>query len=456
VADPFSPVAANSVPPDPNGGLNTLSKILNVRSQKLGIQGQQLGLQGQQADVQQKIQDATQRQAAASYFKNLDFTNHVGPDGTLDLNSVLKDPDLDATGDAKPQIIQGLLNIKSKQQDNAASLMKNNATAVQGFGEAVNSLRNDPDVQADNDAGRAKVKAAITSFSKQGPDQARIASIYSPVTEHAPPGKLDGALNAIGLQAQSVSQQQQQQNPQQATTGAGTVNRDPQTGAITAPPGAAPGSAINPTPPQVAEATNRGLGGANADRDRANIVSNNVAGANRAITITKEVDDLADQVHSGKFAEYISKAAAAAGKSSDTYARQLLEKDLGTLKSEATAGAPSDQRQATVLSGFPDATSDSQTIHTAMDYRRGMARQDLARGNLLNQVKSKDPNIRGFQHADDVLTGSTDPLMHEFASLKPGAERQGFYKRNFGTDAKKMEEFRDKVAGMGHLSVIGQ
>lgn len=447
MADPFSPVAANSVAPSPTAGLETLSKII-------GIQSQRQALQGQAADVQMKQQDALQRQAAAQYFKNLDFSKHVGADGTLDLNSALKDPALDATGDAKPAIIQGLLQIRGKQQDNAKALLDINNTAVTGFSQTMNSLRTDPDVKQDNDVGRAKVQAAIQDFSKQGPDGARIAQIYGPVIQNSPQGKLPDALNVIGLQAQNVAQQQQQQNPQQASTGAGTVNRDVQTGALTAPPGAAPGTAINPTPPQVAEATNRGVGGAQADRDRANMVSGNVAGANRAITITKEVDDLADQVHSGKFAEYISKAAAAAGKSSDTYARQLLEKDLGTLKAEATDRSPSDQRQATVLSGFPDATSDNQTIHTAMDYRRGIARQDLARGKVLDAVKAKDPNIRGFQHADDALMGNTDPLMHEFAALKPGAERQGFYKRNFGTDAKKMEEFRDKVAGMGHLNVI--
>lgn len=227
MADPFSPVAANSIPPDPNGGLNTLSKIMGIRAQKQA-------LVGQQADVQQKVQDASQRQAAASYFKNMDFTNHVGADGTLDLNTALKDPDLDKTGDAKPQIIQGLLAIKNKQLDNASALMRNNSQAVTGFGEAINSLKGDEDVKADNDAGRAKTQFAIQQFGKQGPDQARIAEMYAPVVQHAPQGKLPGALNAIGLQAQNVAQQQSQQNQQPANVDAGDniiqQTIDPQTG----------------------------------------------------------------------------------------------------------------------------------------------------------------------------------------------------------------------------------
>jgi hypothetical protein len=445
MADPFSPVAANSVPPDADSGLNTLSKILSVRSQKLG-------LQGQQADVQQKIQDATQRASAAEYFKNLDFTNHVGADGTLDLNSVLKDPNLDKTGDAKPKIIQGLLSIKSAQQDNAASLMKNNATAVQGFGEAINSLKGDPDVKADNDVGRAKVQSAIDSFSKQGPDQARIAQIYAPVVQHAPNGKLPGALNAIGLQAQSVSQQQQQQNPQQGTNAAGQNQLvDPQTGERSMPQ--LSGGATNPNSPTVAGQTTRQVQTGNADVDRANQVSGLVQASSAAIPLTQHIDDLAEQIQSGKFAASISKAAAAVGMSESTYARQVLEKELGQVKSLAIANAGSDARAATIQSGYPDATSDTKTIHTAMDYTRGTFRQNIARGDQLNKIKSKDASLRGFQHADDVLSGGTDPLMHEFQALKTPQERIGFYQRNF-SDPEKAKEFRNKVAGMGH--VFGQ
>jgi hypothetical protein len=51
------------------------------------------------------------------------------------------------------------------------------------------------------------------------------------------------------------------------------------------------------------------------------------------------------------------------------------------------------------------------------------------------------------------LAGGTDPLMHEFKALKTPAERIEFYKRNF-TDPTKAQDFRNKVAGMGH--VFGQ
>jgi hypothetical protein len=58
--------------------------------------------------------------------------------------------------------------------------------------------------------------------------------------------------------------------------------------------------------------------------------------------------------------------------------------------------------------------------------------------------------LRGYQAADDMLTSTTDPLMHEFNSLKNPQERAQFYARNF-KDPKEMAAFRDKVAGMNHV-----
>jgi hypothetical protein len=293
----------------------------------------------------------------------------------------------------------------------------------------------------------------------RNPEAAKIAGIFSPAFRlpeqgGARQGHLLPAITAIGAQAQTVSQQQAQSNPQDTTNAQGQhINRSPATGALSAAPGS--NDAINPPSSAVAATTKRGLEGAGSDFDRANQVSAAVAPANQTITLTKEVDDLADQVKSGKFADAISKAAAAAGLESDTYARQLLKKDLGRIQATATEGAKSDQRQATVLSGLPDATSDTRTIHTSMDFTRGVARQDLARGALLNSVKAKDPNLRGFQHADDVLTSTTDPLMHEFNSLQTPQQRVDFYKRNF-SQRQDAEAFTNKVKGMSHLNVIGQ
>ena len=238
-------------------------------------------------------------------------------------------------------------------------------------------------------------------------------------------------------------------NPQATSNAAGqTQNRNPITGDLSAPqlgPGAS-----NPTSPQVAGQSSRQVGTAGSDINRGNEVSALTQPAKMGVTMTNEIDSMAEQVHSGKFAAYISKAAAAVGMKEDTYARQILDKDLGRLKALATAGAGSDERAGTILSGFPTSESDPQTIHSAMDVARGTFKQNLARSDLLNRVRTKDTSLQGFQHADDTLTSSSDPLMHEFSSLKSKEQRMGFYKRHF-TDPAEAQDFRNKVAGMGHV-----
>jgi hypothetical protein len=457
MADVNPQVALNVVPPDPQGGLKTLSSIMGLGSQGLAIRGQQSQNQSLAAKATIDQQTAKENQALAGLMSDPIKAGIVNQDGV-------------PTKDAQTIIMRAAPTTGSAH----TSALLDAATKKVGYNTAVNSLLTQDRTELANGIAGVTARAQspdditdavdqIVASKKGTPEYGNYQTIASTMkqaithlakqnsgTNPAPPGKEPWRVGAANIASSMGGGLPTAQN-----TGAGVVNRDPILGTLSQPPGAPTGSPINPTPPQVAGATAGVVGGVGADRDRANQVSAAVGPANQTVTITKEIDDLADQVHSGKISQAISKAAAAVGMDSTTYARQLLEKDLGRLKATASAGAGTDQRQATVLSGFPDATSDNQTIHTAMDYTRGVARQDLARGNLLNQVRSKDPNVRGFQHADDVLTGNTDPLMHEFNALKTPAERIGFYKRNF-SDPQKAQEFRDKVAGMGHLNVIGQ
>ena len=144
------------------------------------------------------------------------------------------------------------------------------------------------------------------------------------------------------------------------------------------------------------------------------------------------------------------------GLSSINEARSQLNKDLGQVKGLAVSKAGSDQRAATILEGYPTDTTPENTIHAAMDYIRGTAKQNLARGQLLSQYQKEDPQgLRGFQAADNVLTGTTNPLMHEYLSLKP-QDQAGFYRRNFSTP-QQAQDFKNQVNALKkHTSVLGQ
>lgn len=465
ITDGYSDTVASSMPvPNPNQGLQTLSSLLGLQQQKQALIGQRSENISKAAAATVDQQNATEKMAGVWLLS--DPFGHG-----------LVDSDGNPTKDAQKIIMQAMPTTGAQHYE---GLLKGAKAKVE-FNRSVNNLSSDErnevngvisGVAADPDATKDDAKAQLDAYveSKKGTpvynDVKRIAGTSQQIMDHTqatqdqagqiiPPGKeawrnAGLTLGRTVIGAPAVVGAGGIATPQQVNTGAGVVNRNQVTGALSAPPGAAPGSPLNPTPSQVAGQTSRQVGSGNADIDRANQVSAKVASANQTITITKEIDDLADQVRSGKISDKISQYAAAAGVSADTYARQLLNKDLAALKDTASAGAASDQRQAAIIARYPEATSDNQTIHTAMDYARGAARQDLARGELLNRIKAKDPMLRGYQAADDMLTSTTDPLMHEFNSLKNPQERAQFYARNF-KDPKEMAAFRDKVAGMNHV-----
>lgn len=210
MADFGAPASANYNAPD---GLQTLGNLMGLQSKKLTIQGQQQGLQGQAADVQMKQQDASQRQAASQFFQNFDLSKHVKPDGTLDLESAMTSPELRATGDNAPSIIQGLVGIKNQQLAAKQALVNLNATSRDQFRQNIGGLSSDPDVVAGNNTGRGKVLDEIDRFSQGGPDEQRIAQIYSPVLKNAAPKSLGTVIKDIHLQAISAGSQAEATKP---------------------------------------------------------------------------------------------------------------------------------------------------------------------------------------------------------------------------------------------------
>ena len=113
MADFGSPIAQNV---DPVGqGFQKLSDILNIQRGRQALQTGAYQQQTAAAQAQQEQQTASQRQAAARFFLNYDTASHVGPDGTIDLDQALTNPQLKATGDAYPVIAKSLIDMKNSQ-----------------------------------------------------------------------------------------------------------------------------------------------------------------------------------------------------------------------------------------------------------------------------------------------------------------------------------------------------
>lgn len=455
MADGYQAVALGIKPQDPSQTFDSLNSILGLQQKRQGLQIQAQQLQQEQLKTQQQ-------QGVQDFFKSFDPTDHIGADGTTDVNSVHTSDTYKNAGNAKPLIDQTLGQIKQQQLTAKQSLQSLNDDALGLYTRGMNTLQNDDDVKKDNAAGRAKVDQLHQSIAAMSPDMARVAGTFGPVTQHAKQGDLSKAVGAVGLMGADVIGQRGQQNPQQTSNAQQQIlNRDVGTGALSAPPGGTapsggPGGPLNPTSSVVAGNTARTTAVAGSDIDRANEISAKIQPSQAAIGITQRVDDLANQISSGKFAKWVMDKAAAAGNQDPAItARQLLEKDLGQVKSAATASAATDKKMDTILAGYPEATSTSDTIHGAMDYIRGSFRQNVARGELLNKYRDKKPNLEGFQHADDVLTGHTEPLMHEFNALKTRQERVDFYKRNFH-ERGQAEAFTNRVSAMGDMNVLSR
>ncbi len=463
MADFGSPVA-QGVNVNPAQGIQTISGILGLKQQAQTLETGKALQASAKAEAATRGIEAQGKTEAAGFLKDFDFFDHIGPDGTLDLNAVYTNPKFQNAGPGKDLIANAMLGIKKGQIENKQNMANLQGTVVNAAGQLIGALADDPDVKAGNEKGFAKTKAQWDVFKEMFPDQGQaLAGMFEPHmnSETMKPEDLSRAVRTVQLQATDVSNQRAQQKPVLGTAfGPGGqaigTSQDQNSAVLSAPsqPGVQVGLGPTETPAyrgQVASATARATGVGGIDVDRATAISAGQQPANAAIGLTQRVDDLADQIQSGHFAKWVVERAAAAGsKDPSVTARQLLEKDLGQLKTAASARAESDAKMGTILSGYPESTSTPDTIHGAMDYIRGSFRQQLARGKLLSDYQKKHPDLAGFQHADDMFTSSVDPMMAEYKQLTTPEQRIGFYKRNF-KNAADAAAFKAKVQGLSHV-----
>src|SRR5277367_2002295 len=165
----------------PVNALQTLSGIFGVQQQK-----QQLQLQAQEL---QRSQVQTQQAAGVNdFFSSWTPGDHHGADGTVDIDSAHQSPQYQSLpGVAKIAVDQQLNQMRGQQLDNKSKLSQLNSEVVGQFGKVAQAAAADPDNAND----------ILTSFAKQGEDQARIAQIYSPLLQKVPPNKRAGALTTM-------------------------------------------------------------------------------------------------------------------------------------------------------------------------------------------------------------------------------------------------------------------
>jgi len=431
-----APVANTIQPPDMMKSLNMMSGMLDLQKSRQALQI------GQQNLAQQQIETQKQQQLQG-FFKNIKFGEHLSSDGTIDLGSVMGSDDFDKLDIAKPAAIETLQNIKQKQLQAKQSLATLDRGTLSDMADGLGTLSTDPDVLNDTDKGRGMVMDYYANFGSLSPQNKRIADTFGQVVKHAPKGQLGDAVKAQSLLGTSALSQIPASALQPVTLPDGTMGfKDPRTGQVTAGGEAprAPGPPMSPDAqrhnipaPVLAGQQARQVQTGNADVDRSNEVSGMQQASSAAIPLTSRIDELADEISASKIAGSVTQGLRHLGFSDIDAARTQLKKDLGQVKGLAIAKSGSDARAATILEGYPDDTTPPTTIHAAMDYIRGTARQNLNRGKNLMRAQQADPQgLRGFQASDNVISNQTNPLQHEYLSLPP-EKRAGFLKRNFSS-----------------------
>ena len=439
------PVGNTIIPPDPMKGVNTLSGIIGIQQQKQNLQTGQYIQQTAAARAQQEGLAAQQTQGVQNFFKTWDPTQHVGDDGTTDLDSALQSDEFKASGNAKPAVMQALLDIKNKQLTNKTALAGLNNALVTQLGQQAGALAKDPDVIADKtdpntgvNPGRAKIKEMFSNFSQQSPDAARIAAIYSPIATHAPntKGALSAGIGALQMQARDVGGQQTAQYPGAVTNAAGNIlNRTPSTGALSAPPiaGAAtpsdvppsgpvaprpPGLGLNPSTPQVASATAAGVGQAGTDNQVFAKVMAAGANAQRGIELAQRLQQDAQMARSGQYSEeFANRLTIFKQHDPSATARQMLQKDAENLKSLAEEGATTNEERTQIGGGYPSPeTMNPDTIGKAARYWQGSFTMAGARSkNAIDHVSQN--GTAGLTLKDQAFMSTASP--GKFAPPEP-------------------------------------
>lgn len=487
----ISPVGAMIKPPDPTQAINTMSGILGLKQQRQALQTGQYQQQSAQANAQMTQQDAQNRQAAGSFFKNFDIAKHHGDDGTLDLDSALTSPEFKATGDSAPEIAKSLLAIKNSQLAAKTSLAGLNNDLRGQFSSQVAGLAQDPDVKSGNQTGRGKVLDAIDQFGQSSPDAKRVAAIYSQVLQNTPPNKMGQALQNLQLQAKSAGEQLPGTTAIDTGPTVQGASVAPGTGAITpaGPPiakGIAPsivttpagplarvggnGSTVTPlttaTPagssPQpnlnvtTAQATTQNTAAAGVAQrvQQAQAAANNTTQAQDALTRTRAILDKPDAINSGTGFEWkksVRNVLAGAGidtggaDDANTLVKNLARYEASRATQAGLGGT--DAARELAHNGSPNASLSTAAL-------KGVITQSLATEKALAtyaniQTKTKDAsqlakNEADFRSIPNLIQGYEYGLARTSAEADEFLKKHGLTRAEMAASRQKIKEFEGR------------
>lgn len=440
----MTPVADKIVPPDPQAGMKMLSSVLALRQQQQNLQTGQYQQQSAAAIAGQDQQRNMELKAAQALVLNgAKSGQYTTPDGTLDRMRMADDIVKVAPVYGK-EVSSTLLSQANEIVSNKAAQQALTTDQKKELGAALGALAAKPDVSSSD------VIDMVERLRQEHKDDPQFSRLLTSAMAHMPNAASPQQLQAGLSQWAAEATREPQASPSTMDTGTqiipGQTNKF--TGAFT-PASGAVRKDIAGAVTQSGTATN--------DTERYNQISAGVAPSRQAITLADQIENLSNQVHTGKYSKAVTDFMAIGGQNNpEIAARQLISKYAAQLKTVATANAPTDSARAQIDAGFPDPEHMSpEAIRGAAEYIKGSMQMNLARASNARRFHEKHGGPSGIRVADDQLTANADPLMYTYRSLPAGAERQAFVKRHFANKAEAAD-FVQRMKAVEHYGGFEQ
>lgn len=457
--------------------------VMSTLGQVLQLQQGQAAVRTARAHAQQEEQTAKQRAALADF----DWQSLNGDDGTIDLNKLAKSSDLKkAAGDQFPQVLSAMVGAKQQQVGAIAAVTGLSTEQRAQWGSMLGALRSDPDVAEDNPTGRAKVDAAMAQFQRMYPDASRVLQAYGPVTQHAPPGKLNQALANIQMQADTANSQISRQTPDYGYVSTGARDTLVQKNPL-APGGAVmPGTVTKEIPPgittnaagQLIHTGGVGSGGvtpatvvpganpstAAADVQRANAARlqgtvTEAAGVPQVKNVLQNIIKLSDSVQTGPKTEQVNRIKAMVGNfipgaknwKDSTSAYQEMTKFMEQLALRswgAAGGSGSNAQLEAQVRANPNNEYNSQTVKELAKWV--MAGEDAKQGHaraMATWLKEPGHDVNNLEQFELGWANAMDPRVYQVQGMSADEVKKKFSKEE-RTDIRKSYEQLKAMGGI--------
>jgi hypothetical protein len=463
------PVANQTIPPNTQGSLQSLSGILGLQQQQQALQTGQYTQASALANSQQDQQKNQELQAAQTLaLQGAKSGKYTNPDGTLNRQKMSDDISTVAPTYGQPIATQ-LLSQANEIVQNQKTHQELSTAQQQQMGNTFLGLAGDANL--DN----SKIINAVGNLrsNNTNPDFNRM---LDSMLTHIPPNANSQQLQKLMAGWGAASTGQSQVDAGTVNTGGAIVpttsNKFTGQTQIGGTAGKSAPTTLNPAQQpgylQTAAAASTS-GGAGAANDETAYSQIQQAGS-KSKQISSMADDivaLSKQVQTGpmsagaasKFAT-LAQSLGMSNAGPDTWEakRQVLGKMAAQLRIQANManGANTDAARADVESAYPNPDQMAPgAVQEAARYVKGLAQVNQARLNNADRFRqANNGSSLGVRAVDNQFTQNADPKAFVYDSLQPGQERQQFLKSHF-TTPEQLREFLQSRALLKHQGALG-